>query len=95
MQSPVLKEPKSNMETRRKLLKPLGKSKARGTKCSRAGSRFSNPRLQLNSPNRTSLLALDSRTGWGETRGMDGSQGLTEVLPGPDPGYDRCRQGSS
>ena len=21
--------------------------------------------------------------------GMDGSQGLTEVLPGPDPGYDR------
>lgn len=40
------------------------------------GSRLSHPWLQL-----TPFLAMEA----GEWHGMDGSQGLTEVLPGPDP----------
>ena len=84
--SPVLRESKPRMKTQQTAPQTPGEEPGSGTN---AGCRFSHSRLQLDS-----LLALDRGRGWGMSE-MDGSQGLTEVLPEPDPGYDRWRQHSS
>ena len=78
--SPVLRESKPRMKTQQTAPQTPGEEPGSGTN---AGCRFSHSRLQLDS-----LLALDRGRGWGMAE-MDGSQGLTEVLPEPDPGYDR------